>query len=241
LPPEFKIDWKVLWNLKDRVQDAATSAIPSSTTALLDQARDLGYNTVQKMQDTAQSAISSAREEAGERINAMVPTKEIKNGLQLKEMLGPHFIMALLNYACISFVDQAQQTLVPLVYTTPAEQGGLGLSADEMSKIMARLGSYGTPGQLLLFPWLLQRYGAKKVYATCLACMVAFFALFPVLIVVKSRLGDSTALLSMHVTMSSLASVAYGMYGNSLSRHISAQTELFFGRQRATTDHGSRQ
>lgn len=194
------------------MENAAMSAVPSSTTALLDGARDLGYNTVNKIQDTAESAMNSVREEVTQEVDAMTPTNKIGDELRLKDLIGRQLVMALLDYAFISFLDQAQQTLVPLVYTGPVEQGGLGLSGDEMSKIMARWGSYNTPGQLLLFPWLLQRYGPKKVYASCLTSMVVFFALFPVLIVANTRLADSTALLSIHMMMSSLAYMAYGMY-----------------------------
>lgn len=190
MPPEFKIDWKVLWNVKSRVQMTATSVLPSSTTALLDQARDLGYNTVHTLQDAAENAISSVHEEVSQRVNAIIPIGDIDEASRFKELIRPGLIIALLNYACISFLDQAQQILVPMVYTSAVDQGGLGLSPEEMTRIAARWGSYNTLGQLLLFPRLLKRYGPKKVYATCLTWMVAFFSLFPVLFLVKTRFGE---------------------------------------------------
>ncbi|EKM78040.1 hypothetical protein AGABI1DRAFT_129820 [Agaricus bisporus var. burnettii JB137-S8] len=210
LPPEFKIDWKVLWNVKSRVQMTATSVLPSSTTALLDQARDLGYNTVHTLQDTAENAISSVHEEVSQRVNAIIPIGDIDEASRFKELIRPGLIIALLNYACISFLDQAQQILVPMVYTSAVDQGGLGLSPEEMTRIAARWGSYNTLGQLLIFPRLLQRYGPKKVYATCLTWMVAFFSLFPVLFLVKTRFGDITVLVSIHIALSSLVYMAYG-------------------------------
>lgn len=189
----------------------ATSVLPSSTTALLDQARDLGYNTVHTLQDAAENAISSVHEEVSQRVNAIIPIGDIDEASRFKELIRPGLIIALLNYACISFLDQAQQILVPMVYTSAVDQGGLGLSPEEMTRIAARWGSYNTLGQLLLFPRLLKRYGPKKVYATCLTWMVAFFSLFPVLFLVKTRFGDITLLVSIHMALSSLVYMAYGM------------------------------
>lgn len=214
MPPEFQVDWKVLWSIKDRVRDAATSVIPTSTSGLLDQARDIGYGAVHRVQDAAESTIANVRQEVTRTVTTLVPVDKMEDGLRLRELIGPQLIIALLNYAFISFLDQAQQTLLPLMYTSPIQQSGLGLSSEEMTKIMAKWGSYNTLAQLVLFPWLLQRHGPKRVYATCLTSMVVFFALFPALHLATKYSNNLEfvvrPLVSIHMAMSSLVYMAYG-------------------------------
>ncbi|KXN84878.1 Protein ZINC INDUCED FACILITATOR-LIKE 1 [Leucoagaricus sp. SymC.cos] len=134
--------------------------------------------------------------------------------LRLKELITPQLVIALLNYAFISFLDQAQQTLLPMMYTAPIEEYGLGLSPDDMTAITAKWGSYNTLAQLLLFPWLLERHGPKRVYATCLSSMIAFFALFPALNLAANYFHEANLLVrrlsAIHLAMSSLVYMAYG-------------------------------
>ncbi|KAF5359751.1 hypothetical protein D9756_003028 [Leucocoprinus leucothites] len=221
LPAEFQVDWKVLWSIGDRARSAVLSSIPpipTSTTALLEEATNIGYGAVHRLEEAAEGAVSNLRGVVTERVSStaegLLPTDKIRDGLRLKELISLQLIIALLNYAFISFLDQAQQTLLPMMYTAPIAEYGLGLSPEDMTKIMAKWGSYNTLAQLLLFPWLLQRFGPKKVYATCLSSMVFFFASFPMLHLAATYFSDAgfvvQRLLSVHMGMSSLVYMAYG-------------------------------
>ncbi|KAJ3571156.1 hypothetical protein NP233_g3937 [Leucocoprinus birnbaumii] len=232
LPAEFLIDWKVIWSFRDRARSAVLASIPTvptSTTSLLDEARNLGYGTVNRVQAAAEGTVNNAREgvtsgisdlqqeaTAGvtQAVGSLLPTDKIRNTLRLKELISRQLLVALLNYAFISFIDQAQQTLLPMIYTAPIPKYGLGLSSEDMTSIMAKWGSYNTLAQLMLFPWLLQRFGPKKVYATCVSSMMFFFAGFPILHLIAAYFGDANILvrrlLAVHMGISSLVYMAYG-------------------------------
>jgi len=100
------------------------------------------------------------------------------------------------------------------MYKTPIQEYGLGILPEAMIRIMATWGSCNTLVQLLLFPWLVQRFGSKKVYSTCLSSMILFFALFPVLHLITAYFQNTNflvrRLLEIHVGMSSLIYMAYG-------------------------------
>jgi hypothetical protein len=218
------VDWKVLWNIGNRAKSTVLSSIPTSTTALLDEARSVGYGAVHDLEEAANSAVTNLRQEVSQEvtqtISGLLPTDKIRDGLRLKELISRQLIIAVLNYAFICFLDQAQQTLLPMMYTAPIKEYGLGLSPEDMTDIMAKWGSYNTLAQLLLFPWLLKRFGPKKVYATCLSTMMIFFASFPVLHLVAEYFGDANVLvrrlLAIHMAMSSLVYMAYGTFMRSL-------------------------
>lgn len=214
LPPELQIDWKKILGVEDRAKSAASSIIPTSTSGLLHQAQDLGYGTVHGMRADAGDAVTSVRQEVAQSVMALLPTDKIHETLQLKQLIRPRLIIALLNYAFISFLDQAQRTLLPLMYTSPPQQYGLGLSANDMANIMAKWGSYNAPAQLMIFPWILQRYGPKRVYRACLTLTVVFFALFPVLHMATIYFGGTNlvvrSLIFTHMAISSLVYMAYG-------------------------------
>jgi len=196
----------------------STSPIPSSTTALIDQARGPGYGAVYNPEEDVENTVSSIGQEVTQSIPGIVegllPIDKIQKISDLKELINRQLIIVLLNYAFISFLDQAQQTLLPMMYKTPIQEYGLGILPEAMIRIMATWGSCNTLVQLLLFPWLVQRFGSKKVYSTCLSSMILFFALFPVLHLITAYFQNTNflvrRLLEIHVGMSSLIYMAYG-------------------------------
>jgi MFS family permease len=230
LPAEFQVDWKILWKFRDRAKSAvllSAPLIPTSTSALLSEAREVGYGAIHQLEGAAEEAVTSAPREITQAAVALLPTDKIQEGLRLKELISRQLIIALLNYAFISFLDQAQQTLLPLMYTAPIEQYGLGLSSDDMTKIMAKWGSYNTLIQLVLFPWLLKRYGPKKVYTRCLSTMLVFFASFPVLhLAAEYRQFVLRPLLAIHMGNSSFV---YMAYGNSIVSFSYSKSDVILG------------
>jgi len=228
LPAEYQANWSLFRKVKNQCAfDSPTSPISSSTTALYDQARGPGYGAIYSPEEDVENTVSSIGQEVTQRIvEGLLPIDKIQKISNLKELINRQLIIVLLNYAFISFLDQAQQTLLPMMYKTPIEEYGLGILPGDMIRIMATWGSCNTLVQLLLFPWLLQRFCSKKVYSACLSSMIPFFALFPVLHLITACFQNTNfvvrRLLEIHVGMSSLFYMAYGtsMEWNVPAKHV---------------------
>lgn len=214
LPAEFQIDWKTLWSAANNAKSFITSNVPTSTSALLHQTEDLGYGTMGETQSAADGVVADFRQEITQDVMKLLPTDKIQEGLQLRKLLGRQLVIALSNFAFISFLDQVQQILLPMMYTTPGS--GPGLSAEDMTKLMGKWAGYNAPVQLFLFPWLLQRYGAKRIYTSCLTAMIVFFALFPILHFAARVLGSNSlvvkGLINAQMAISSSVYMANGVY-----------------------------
>jgi len=229
LPAEYQVNWRAFRKIKDHCAlDSPIYRIPSSTTALFDQARDPSYSAVYSPEEDVENTVSSVGQEVTQRVartvEGLLPIDKIQEISDLKELINRQLIIVLLNYAFISFLDQAQQTLLPMMYKAPIEEYGLGILPEDMIGIMATWGSCNTLVQLLLFPWLLQRFGSKKVYSTCLSLMILFFALFPMLHLIAAYFQNTNfvvrRLLEIHVGMSSLIYMAYGTSMECLAKHV---------------------
>lgn len=216
LPAEYQVDWRAFWKVKDQAKYAFASSIPSiptCTTALLGEARSMCYRAIHIPEEDVENTVCSIGQEVTRSVpradEGLLPIDEIQEVSEL--LINCQLTIALLNYVFISFLDQAQQTLLPMMYISIEEYG---LLSEETTKTMAKWGCFNTLVQLLLFPWLLQRFGSKKVYSACLSSMILFFALFPVFRLTAAYFQNTNfvvrRLLEVHMGMSSLVNIAYG-------------------------------
>lgn len=216
LPAEYQVDWRAFWKVKDQAKYAFASSIPSiptCTTALLGEARSMCYRAIHIPKEDVENTVCSIGQEVTRSVpradEGLLPIDEIQEVSEL--LINRQLTIALLNYVFISFLDQAQQTLLPMMYISIEEYG---LLSEETTKTMAKWGCFNTLVQLLLFPWLLQRFGSKKVYSACLSSMILFFALFPVFRLTAAYNQNTNfvvlRLLEVHMGMSSLVNIAYG-------------------------------
>ena len=168
------------------------------------------YRAIHTPEEDVENTVCSIGQEVTQSVpradEGLLPIDEIQEVSEL--LINCQLTIALLNYVFISFLDQAHQTLLPMVYI-PIEE--YGLLSKEM---MAKWGCFNTLVQLLLFPWLLQCFGSKKVYSACLSSMILFFALLPVFRLTAAYFQNTNfvvrRLLEVHMGMSSLVNIAYG-------------------------------
>ncbi|KAG8960808.1 hypothetical protein FRC00_014094 [Tulasnella sp. 408] len=99
----------------------------------------------------------------------------------LSEILTPPVVVSISNYAILSLLDIALTALLPLFYSTPISNGGLGLDPATIGLVLGTLGL--TNGSLQgLFSAKVQRYfGIKNVYVGGLFCFFGSWASLPLM------------------------------------------------------------
>ena len=85
------------------------------------------------------------------------------------------------NYAFLAFLDQAVLILLPLIYSTPLQLGGLGLGPPTIGAILSIWGVVNGIIQMACFAWVRSRLGHRNCYLIGLIGLGVSFALFPVL------------------------------------------------------------
>ena len=84
------------------------------------------------------------------------------------------------NYSTFAFLEICIWVLLPLVYTTPIQLGGLGLDPKSMGVTLAVFGIMKGIVQLTVFDHIIGFLGLRGTFITLLSCLVPSFLLFPI-------------------------------------------------------------
>ncbi|KAJ7116549.1 MFS general substrate transporter [Mycena epipterygia] len=102
--------------------------------------------------------------------------------------IRPVFI-ALLNHGFLCFCQMSYDVLIPLVYATPIELGGLGLSPLYIGRIMGLCGFLNVFTQTLLSAKAIRRFGPRSIFITAFCCLSFSFLSYPFLNYFARRAG----------------------------------------------------
>ena len=129
------------------------------------------------------------------------PVKDTEKQLPLRSLLTRPVIISVANYAMLGLIDMEAATLIPLVWSTSVELGGLSMSPVSIGLWMAGCGLMNGVFQFVAFPRIVGRFGPRRVFITSVLCYVTVFIMLPFenLASRHSRLGTNraTALLIM--------------------------------------------
>jgi len=75
----------------------------------------------------------------------------------------------------IALLDMAAGALIPLVWSTSVEFGGLSMSPASIGLWMAVYGTMNCVVQFVAFPRIVERFGPRRVF---IACIILFFPVF---------------------------------------------------------------
>jgi len=90
-------------------------------------------------------------------------------------------LLIFLNYIFLSFVQMANAVLVPLMYSTPVEYGGLGLSPFAIGTVLGNLGIINTIFQAKFLGKMIRRFGSLRLYRIGILSSCIAFAMYPVM------------------------------------------------------------
>jgi len=84
-----------------------------------------------------------------------------------------------MNHLFLTFLDMSYLALIPLMYSTPLEYGGLGLGPFQIGFILAAFGITNALIQAVFLGRLIRKYGARKVYIFGMSSLLVCFSMYP--------------------------------------------------------------
>ena len=97
-------------------------------------------------------------------------------------------------YGFLSFCEMSHSALIPLIYSTPVEYGGLGFRPYQIGTIMGCAAILGGVMQISVFAMLMQRFGHQNMFTVSLWCMFIALSCFPIMSFFARRAGKVDAI-----------------------------------------------
>ncbi|KAF7309137.1 Major facilitator superfamily multidrug-resistance DHA1 sub-family [Mycena kentingensis (nom. inval.)] len=143
------------------------------------------------LKETLRSAIrrNRAEEQGTEREPLLAPHSPAEEIPPLRALFIRPVFIALINHGFLAFIGMAFDVLIPLVYATPIELGGLGLAPHHIGRILATFGLLNACIQLLVAARAINYFGARTVFIANFASLTATFLAYPLLNYFARRAG----------------------------------------------------
>jgi hypothetical protein len=93
----------------------------------------------------------------------------------LRSLLTRPVVISVANYAVIGLLEMMAGVLIPLVWSTAVEFGGLGMSPASIGVWMASYGSLNGVFQFVGFPLIVERFGPRRVF---IVSICSFFPMY---------------------------------------------------------------
>jgi hypothetical protein len=107
------------------------------------------------------------------------PAKNTEQPLPLRALLTRPVVVSITNYCMIGLLEIMGGVLMPLVWSTSVELGGLGMSPASIGLWMAGYGLMNGIIQLVTFPPVVGRFGPRRVFIASTFCFFPIFILLP--------------------------------------------------------------
>jgi MFS family permease len=106
-------------------------------------------------------------------------------------LLTRDVIVVVVNYATFLSLSLAFDVLIPLMWSTSLENGGLGFTPYKIGSTMGIYGVVNAFFQLSSVGRIIKRFGPKRVYSACAASLLLAFGGFPVASFFAQRAGGA--------------------------------------------------
>jgi hypothetical protein len=149
------------------------------------------------------------REELGESpaLHRMEPQKP----LPLRFLLTRPVLISVANYAMLALLGMVSMALIPLIWPTSIEFGGLGLSPASIGLWLSVYGCMNGVFQFAVFPRAVGRFGPRLIFVTGIGVFVVVYAMFPLENWALRRAADNPAwvLILVQLTGLSISEMGY--------------------------------
>lgn len=106
-------------------------------------------------------------------------SKDIRKLPPLRSILTRPVLITIASYAMLAFFEMSSLALIPLVWSTPIEFGGLNLSPLSIGLWTSAFGCISGILQFVVFPRAVRRFGLRPVFVAGVATCAVLFAMFP--------------------------------------------------------------
>ncbi|KAH9056522.1 MFS general substrate transporter [Lactarius vividus] len=114
-----------------------------------------------------------------ESVSSQQPEEPAKQPLPLRSLLTRPVLTSIANYGTLALLDIAASALIPLVWSTAIELGGLGLTPADIGLWISAYGCVSATFQFAFFPHMVARFGPGRVVVAAAVAFGMFYALFP--------------------------------------------------------------
>ncbi|KAH9165754.1 MFS general substrate transporter [Lactarius sanguifluus] len=112
-------------------------------------------------------------------ISHALPLKGLEKPPPLRSILTRPVLISIFSYAMLSLLSMAAVTMIPLVWSTSIELGGLGLSPASIGLWMSGYGCMNGIVQYAFVSRFVSRFGPRGVFLTSVSMCALVYALFP--------------------------------------------------------------
>jgi hypothetical protein len=145
---------------KDRISGSGST----SSTSLLEDRDTLHYRSIEdNMQHCGGSLTKS----------------EISQPPSLLALMTPQVLTALIVHGILCFCDISMQVLIPLMWSTSLEHGGLGFTPYTIGLTLGIYGVVNVSLQVMLLGKLIRRFGPRKVVIVSFPAFILSLSCFP--------------------------------------------------------------
>jgi len=113
------------------------------------------------------------------RVGCDGPAHDMEGPLPLRALLTRPVVVSVANYGVIALLDMTAGTLISLIWSTPVEFGGLGMSPASVGLWTAGYGIMNCIFQFVAFPGFVRRFGPRSVVIASILCYFPIFVMFP--------------------------------------------------------------
>ncbi|KAF8267047.1 major facilitator superfamily domain-containing protein [Lactarius quietus] len=99
--------------------------------------------------------------------------------LPLRALLTRPVVVSVANYGMIGLLDMVATALIPLVWSTSVEFGGLSMSPMSIGMWMAGYGLMNAVLQFVAFPPVVRFFGPRRVFIASILCFFPVYIMFP--------------------------------------------------------------
>lgn len=147
--------------------------------------------------------------------------KDTEQPLPLRDLLTRPVIVSVANYAMIGLIDMGAIALIPLVWSTSVELGGLSMSPEYIGLWMTGCGLLNCIFQFVALPCLVRRFGPRSIFITSILCFFPVYVMFPFenLAARHSSRGTNLTtvlLISLQLLALSLSDMGFGKFPKTL-------------------------
>ena len=111
---------------------------------------------------------------AGEIMDGSMDDDEEKP-MSLRDLLTRPVVISVANYGLIGLLEMIAGVLIPLVWSTPVEFGGLSMSPASIGLWMAGYGFLNGVFQFVAFPHIVERFGPRRVFIVSISAFAPMY------------------------------------------------------------------
>jgi len=95
--------------------------------------------------------------------------------MSLRALLTRPVVISVANYGLIGLLEMIAGVLIPLVWSTPVEFGGLSMSPASIGLWMAGYGCLNGVFQFVAFPRIVERFGPRRVFIVSISAFAPMY------------------------------------------------------------------